>query len=346
MDRSLPRSSRSFIARRGKALLTLAGIALVLQVAAGVGMSYWAGPAKVRRAVDAFEPYWLGAMLGGLLISFVGYYLVYQEIFRVEGGPDLSRREMIAVVGTGFSGFFAHGGAALDQYALRAAGASEREAAVRVTSLGGLEHGILGLGGCGAAIVVLALGLAKPPGDFTYPWAIIPVPGFLIAFWLAGRYEGRWRDAPGWRRKVGIFVDAVLLIRALFRHPLAHAPALFGMGLFWAADVFAAWAALAMFGFHMNGAPFVVAMATGMVFSRRTGPLGGAGVLTVVLALVVMYSGAPFALAVAGVFSYRVFALWIPLPFSLVALPTLRVLGDRSPGDAGAGEPVLEPRSA
>lgn len=252
---------------------------------------------------------------------------------------------MIATVATGFGGFFAHGGAALGHYALRAAGASDRESSVRVSSLGGLEHGILGLFGCGAGVAVLVMGRTRPPLDFSLPWAVVPIPGFLLAFYLARRYEHRFDDADGWRHKVGVFIDSILLIRQLFERPLAHAGALVGMGLFWAADLFAAWSGLAMFGYHMSWPPFIVGVATGMVFSRRTGPLGGAGILTVVLALTVMYSGAPFAVAVAGIFAYRVFALWIPMPFSLLALPVMRDLGPDSQEaeqEEAAGEPALE----
>lgn len=334
---------RSFIARRGTQIFALVAVALALQVAAGVGMGFWSGTSKVDLLLGNFSPYWLGVMCGALIVSFVGYYFVYQEVYRVEHGPDLTLRQMIAVVGTGFGGFFAHGGSALDHYALRASGADDREASVRVASLGGLEHGILGLFGLVTAIVVLLEGRGRPPLDFTLPWAIVPIPGFLLAFWLAERYRGHFRGAEGWRRKVGVFIDSILLIKDLFRHPLQHAPALGGMALFWAADLFAAWAGLAMFGFRMNGAAFAVAMATGMVFSRRTGPLGGAGILTVVLALTVEYSGAPFADAVAGIFAYRIFALWIPMPFSLLALPTIRGLGSgtRPEGDE-ASEPALE----
>ena len=101
-----------------------------------------------------------------------------------------------------------------------------------------------------------------------------------------------------------------------------------------------------------DGAQLVVGLATGMIFSRRTGPLGGAGILSVVLALTVMYSGAPFAVAVTGIFAYRVFALWLPMPFALASLPTLREIGqNREPEAEGVaetseGEPALEERRA
>jgi peptidoglycan/LPS O-acetylase OafA/YrhL len=59
----------------------------------------------------------------------------------------------------------------------------------------------LAIGGCAAAIAVLVSGRGQPPLDFTLPWAVIPIPGFLIGFWAADRYGDRFRDRSGWRRK-------------------------------------------------------------------------------------------------------------------------------------------------
>jgi hypothetical protein len=216
-----------------------------------------------------------------------------------------------------------------------------------VAALGGLEHGVLAIGGCAAAIAVLASGRGQPPMDFTVPWAVIPIPGFVIGFWAADRYGDRFRDQVGWRRKLGIFLDSIRIIRVLFAHPLRWGSALCGMALFWAADAFAAWAGLAMFGLHMNPAALFVGFATGMVFTRRTGPLAGAGVLALVLPLTIWVSGAPLAVAVAGVFVYRVLALLLPMPVSLAVLPTLRDMAQRpashTGGIEGVNEPALQP---
>jgi hypothetical protein len=113
------------------------------------------------------------------------------------------------------------------------------------------------------------------------------------------------------------------------------------MAVFWAADAFACWAGLAAFGYQMDAAALFVGFATGMVFTRRTGPLAGAGVLALVLPVTIWYSGAPFAVEIAGVFACRILALLLPMPVSLAALPTLRQLGEqRLPHAEGiAGQP-------
>jgi hypothetical protein len=99
----------------------------------------------------------------------------------------------------------------------------------------------------------------------------------------------------------------------------------------------------------MNAAALFVGFGTGMVFTRRTGPLAGAGVLALVLPLTIWVSGAPLAVAIVGVFAYRVLALLLPMPFSLAVLPTLREMRPRpvSPDQGtaeGTNEPALQPR--
>jgi uncharacterized membrane protein YbhN (UPF0104 family) len=288
---------------------------------------------------------WLAVMVGAIVISFVGYYWAYRGIYRVEQGPRLRRRQMIAVVAGGFGGFLAHGGSALDDYALRAAGSNKRDASSRVSALAGMEHGVMAVIGTIAGIVVLAEGRAAPPVDFSLPWAVIPVPGFALAFWLAERYRDRLRDRPGLAGKMGVFLESIHFNRLLFLRPHRHGPAVLGMTGYWLTDAFAMWAALAAFGYTMNAAALFIGYATGMVFTRRTGPLGGAGVLEVVLPVTIWVSGAPLPIAVVSVFVYRIVTLWLPMPFGLASLGTLRDMGKQgTPGaeqSATSTEPAL-----
>jgi hypothetical protein len=186
---------------------------------------------------------------------------------------------------------------------------------------------------------VLVSGLSRPNPGYTLPWAIIPVPGFLLAFWLAERYRHRFSESHGWRGWLGIFLGSIHIIRELFAHPLRWGWAVAGMAVFWAADALAAWAGLAAFGFRMNVAALYIGFATGMVFTRRTGPLAGAGVLALLLPLTIWVSGAPFAVAIVGVFTYRVLVLWLPMPVSLAVLPTLQKMAKAA---AAAAEETAE----
>jgi uncharacterized membrane protein YbhN (UPF0104 family) len=323
-------------------------VAGLLQLAGGAGSAYLAGFSAVDRALGSFDWPYLVALVEALGLSFVGYYFACRGVYRVEGGPDLRRRQMRSVVTAGFGGFLAHGGAAVDHYALQAAGANERDAKVGITAQDGLEHGVLSNIGEIAAILLLVKGATTPPLDFTVPWAVVPLLGFLIAFWLAERNRHRLRQASGWRAKIGIFLDAIHLVRELFRRPLRHGPALAGMTVFWLAEMATAWLGLAAFGYHMAVREFIVGFGTGMVFTRRTGPFAGAGVLELVLPLTIWASGAPFAVAVLGMFTYRVVSVRLPMPFALQSPPAVRHIGQTSlPGAESTApstnEPALRP---
>jgi len=126
---------------------------------------------------------------------------------------------------------------------------------------------------------------------------VIPVPAFAAPFWLASRYRARLAGRAGWRARLAVVLDAVLLIRALFARPVRHRAAIGGMALFWAGDALAAWSALAASGVLMNGAALLVGYCTGMVATRRTAPLAGAGTLALLLSLTIWASGAPLATA-------------------------------------------------
>ncbi|MGH2882855.1 MAG: hypothetical protein ACRDPA_09220, partial [Solirubrobacteraceae bacterium] len=234
-------------------------------------------------------------------------------------------------------------------FAMRAGGADKREANVRVGALAGFEHGVLAIIVSPAAIACLVTGAVIPRTDFTWPWAIIPGPAFVLVIWLAERYRDPLRGRGGWRRRLAIFLDTAHLVHTVIVHPRRHGLALGGMALYWGADMFALWAATAAFGFHMTALSVIVALGTGMVFTRRTAPLGGGGLMLVALTPTLWYgAGVPFAAATLGVAAYRFFTLWAPLPPALAAIPKLRDLGRTGADSARTGtrsdqgEPALE----
>jgi hypothetical protein len=313
------------------ALLMRVAVAVPLELAAGAGLAYLAGFGVVHTVLAAFDPVWTAVVAGALLVSFGGYLAAYWGILRVEAGPPLSGRQIGTVAAAGFGGFLVNGGGTVERTALEAAGADRGDARARLIGLAGLEQGVLAIGACGTAIAVLAVGASRPAADYTVPWAVIPVPGLVLAFWAAERYRNRLAGQPGWRGALGTFLVSVHLIRELLVHPWPWASAALGMALFWAADASATWGALAAFGYRMDPATFFVGFATGMVFTRRTGPLAGAGILALVLPLTIWTSGAPFAVAVVSVFTYRMLCIVLTLPLSLAVLPALRELSETRP---------------
>jgi uncharacterized membrane protein YbhN (UPF0104 family) len=312
--------------RKLAALIAAAGL---LGLSAGVGLSYVAGFGEVATVFTHFDWVWFVVALGAIIVSLLGYYVAYRSTFRAACGQLLEPREMRAVVVAGFSGLLSQT-TALDTGALRATGAQARETQVWVGALAGLEQGVLALGGCGAAIALLVSGLPMPL-SVSLPWAIAPIPGFALAFWVSARYGDQLRDRGGWRRRVAVFLDGIRLIMSLFKRSFTRDAAVPGMAVYWAAEATVLWLTLAAFGLQMSVAPLIVGFATGMLFSRRTSPMAGSGVLMVVMPISLVWAGAPLATAIVAVFAYRVITLWLPLPLALAMIPTLRTVLQRQP---------------
>jgi hypothetical protein len=330
-------------------LAGLIALVAVLYLAAGVGMAYVAGFGAVKDRLAHADWWWLVPSCAAVVLAFVGYYYGYRGIKWVEGGPELDRPALLAVVAAGFGGFLARGGTALDEFAMRAGGADEREAKVRIAAIGGFEHGTLAMIVCPAAIIALVIGVVVPRTDFTWPWAIIPPPAFVLVIGLAERYRDRLRGQGRWRDRLGMFFDVAHLVYAVISRPRQHGIALLGMAVYWGADMFALWTATAAFGFRMTVLSVIVCVGTGMLFTRRTAPLAGGGLMILALVPTLWYGGAvPYASATLGVVAYRFFTLWLPLPWSLAALPKLRELGRTGENTSGRGtrtskgEPALE----
>jgi hypothetical protein len=327
--------------RDAKDIFGLILLVAALYVAAGLGMTYVAGFGAVQHRLATAQWWWLGPSFAALVLGFWGYFLAYKGIAGAEGGPEIESTSLLAVVTAGFGGFLAHGGTVLDEFAMRSGCADEREAKVRVAALAGFEHGVLAMIVCPASIIAILLGLHIPKPDFTWPWAIIPPVGFGLAIWAAERYRERLHGQKGWRGRLGVSLDAVHIVWVNLRNPRAYGLSVLGMAIYWGGDMFGLWAATAAFGFQMSALSVIVVLGTGMIFTRRTGPLGGAGFIFVALVATMWYGvAAPFAAATLGVAAYRIFTLWVPLPASLAAVPKLRALGREGEDSSGRGTEV------
>jgi hypothetical protein len=338
--------TRPPLERNTRQLAVLVGFAALLYLAAGTGMAYVAGWDRVYERIVHAAWLWLLPAVGAVLIGYCGYYVAYRGLYVAEDGPSVGARPLMWIVAAGFGGLIAHGAGAFDERALRAGGFEKRQARVRVAALAGFEHGALALIVCPAAIIALLLGHTIPRRDFTVPWAIVPLPGFVLAGVLASRFAERVRHKRGIAGSIGVFLDCVQITLDLFRHPVRNRLAVVGMAVYWGAEMFALWTTTAAFGTRMGVLTVIVALGTGMIVTRRTGPFGGAGILLVALVPTLWYGAAvPFAAATLGVAAYQFFTLWLPLPAALVALPRLRRALDVSAAEADA-EAADAPRPA
>jgi hypothetical protein len=85
----------------------------------------------------------------------------------------------------------------------------------------------------------------------------------------------------------------------------------------WLADIAAFYAALRTFGLHLGVDKLILAYATGYAATRRSLPLGGAGVTEVLMSYPLYWVRQPLAPALAAVVAYRAFN------FLLAAMPAL-----------------------
>jgi uncharacterized membrane protein YbhN (UPF0104 family) len=320
-------------------LAALVVAAAALAAAAIFGLGWVAGWTAMWHRLEHADWQWVPIAVAGEVVAYVGYIVAYREVARVEGGAELRLPHLAALVATGFGVFVAAGGFALDREALERAGLDGREARRRVLGLGALEYAVLGPAAAIAGGIILARG-GKAGPSLTLPWLIgVPV-GFALAFWLL-RFRGGWERRGGWRGWLATALESVDCLRCLAIRPLRHGSAFVGCAVYWLGDVFCLWATLHAFDSKAPVTALILGYATGYALTRRTLPLGGAGVVEALLPFALGWVGIPLAPAVLAVVSYRLVNLWLPMLPALAGLPALR-----RTGEGAADRRVLQNRSA
>lgn len=319
-------------------LVATVAVAAALALGASVGVAWTAGFAEVVHTLLNPSWPWLAAAAAGQVVAYFGYTLAYREIVRAEGGTELEAPKAAALVATGFGVFVHAGGFALDRAALERAGLSEREARARVLGLGFLEYLVLAPAAAIAAGFVLVWREGISP-SLTVPWLVgVPV-GVVVALVAVSQRRRVDRRRGGWRRYVRDALDALALVLSLASRPLTYGLGVAGMALYWIGDVFTLWAALHAFFAHSPPlSHLLLGYATGYALTRRTLPLGGAGVVEALLPFALGWVAIGLAPALAAVLAYRVLNLWLPMIPALAGLPTLQAMSRRRP--AGAGREV------
>jgi uncharacterized membrane protein YbhN (UPF0104 family) len=311
-------------------LAILVGAAAVLALGAAVGVASLAGFGAVWQRLAHSNWYWLPVALAGEIVAYLGYTLAYWKVARAERGAELELPHAAALVTAGFGVFAAAGGFSFDARALARAGLSERAARARVMALGALEYAVLAPATAVAALVVL-LQLPHVGLGLTLPWLIGVPLGVAIALLLLC-HRDRFERRGGWRQKVAHLLEVVALLKCLATNPNAYGLAFVGVALYWLGDIFCLWAALHVFSAHTPPvAQLVLGYATGYALTRRTLPLGGAGIVEAFLPLALSWIEIALAPALLAVFAYRLINLWLPLVPALVSLPALRRATRRRP---------------
>ena len=293
-------------------------LAPVAAVAALVLMGSVAGLPALHRVVSHFSPGWVAVAAGGQVLAIAAYVLAYRHAVAADAGPRLPVSLTARLVTAGFSAFLVGGGFSMDRWALKDLFEDDTTATVRVAALGALEWGLLAPAACLAAVALLVEGGAAR--SLLLSWVIgVPV-GFALALPLATPDRARrlQEEDRRWRRGLGALLGGVAILRRLAARPGESWPALLGITVYWAADVASLYAGLRAFGTVVPADRVLVAYASGYALSRRSLPLGGAGITEVLLVLALTWVRVPLASALAGVTVYRGLNLLVPsLPAAL-----------------------------
>jgi uncharacterized membrane protein YbhN (UPF0104 family) len=276
------------------------------------------GADKVGRAFDHLDAVWIALIAGAEFLAYPAYMLAYRSIARVHGHAPLALPLVARVVIAGFGPFSIGGGFGVDKQALSALQEDEHSARVRVLALGILEWAVLAPTACVVSIVFIVQEANILP-SLMWPWAIgVPV-GFTFGLWASTpqRIERLSRIRGKRREWVANALEGVGVLRTLIRNPRLYAGAWLGTSLYWAADISAFYGGLRTFGLDPGAGKVILAYATGYAATRRSLPLGGAGVTEVLMTYSLYWVREPLAPALAAVVAYRAFN------FLLAATPAL-----------------------
>ncbi len=279
----------------------IAGIAVIL-------IARVTGADAVGRAFDHVEPGWIALIAGAEVIAYIAYVVAYRSVASVHGHAPLALPLVTRVVVAGFGPFALGGGFGIDKQVLHALHEDERSARIRVMALGTLEWAVLAPTTCVVSIIFLVQGANIMP-SLLWPWAIAVPVGFGFALWASApsrverlsTFRGRRLD---WLSEL---LEGVGVIRTLIRSPRVYLGAWVGTALYWAADIAAFYGGLRTFGLDPSAGKVILAYATGYAATRRSLPLGGAGVTEVLMTYALYWVRLPLAPALGAVSAYRLF---------------------------------------
>jgi uncharacterized membrane protein YbhN (UPF0104 family) len=293
-------------------LMTVVAFALALAAVAAVALIN--GFSSFRHAWSHLHPGWLGLIVVGELLALPAYAGVYRKVAELEGGPHTPSPLLLRLVIAGFGPFAPDGGFALDKRALEALEEDEHSATIRVLGLGALEWALLAPAAWLAALVLLIADDPRPMPSLLWPWVIAVPIGFAIGLWLAvpERTERISGGDSRWHRLVGKALQGVGVLHTLARDLVRSWLAWTGIALYWALDIAAFYGAVRFVGLRPDLGETILAYATGYALTRRSMPLGGAGVTELLMTFALHWVGQPIAPALAAVVVYRVFNFVLP----------------------------------
>jgi uncharacterized membrane protein YbhN (UPF0104 family) len=306
-------------------------VATVIAAVAVVIIAHVTGADAIGHAFEDVDLPWIALLAGAELITYPAYMLAFRSIAGLHGHAAPNLPVVARVVVAGFGPFSLGGGFGIDKQALEAIDSDERSARIRVIALGTLEWAVLAPVACTVSIIFLITGEDVMP-SLLWPWALAVPLGFGLAFWASARSERLSRIGGKHRDWLAQMLEGVGFVNSLVTHPRKYMGAWVGTTIYWAADIVAFYAALRMFGLHPGAGKVIIAYGTGYAATRRSLPLGGAGVTEALMTYALYWVREPLAPALAAVLAYRVFN------FLLVAAPAVVAHRQLQPMLAAAAE--------
>ncbi len=277
----------------------------------------------LRRFIDAWthpQLLLLPLVAAGAILAVLTYIVAYRALMHFDDGPDISIPMAVRIVTHGFGPFVPAGGFDVDKRAIEGLFGDANEAGLRVFAIGAMELAVLAPAACASAIALLADGARHQVDSTLWPWAVGVPAGFVLGFLVVDKLRrGVDPGRPGLAGAWGRAIRGAWMLTDLGRQPVDGWPALLGMAAYWTCDIASFYAAARFLAVPINLEEAIVAYATGYALTRRSLPLGGAGVTEVLMTFALHWVGVPIPTALAIVVVYRLFnfvfpaapALWV-----------------------------------
>ena len=329
--------------------MLLSAVAAGLAAVAVLALAAATGVDQVGNAFSDVHPGWIALIAGAELLAYPAYMIAYRSVARVHGHAPLALPLVARVVIAGFGPFSVGGGFGVDRQALQALHEDEHSARVRVLALGTLEWAVLAPTACIDSIILLAVGANIMP-SLLWPWAIAVPVGLGLGLWVsaparvAKLSEKRGRVWQALTRGL----EGMAVLKTMARNPRTYWGAWLGTALYWTADIAAFYAALRTFGLSPGVEKVIIAYATGYAATRRSLPLGGAGITEVLMTYSLYWVRLPLAPALAAVVAYRFFNFLLAATPGLIAHQQLQTMirenAGLTDGRQRRGPPGPDPR--
>jgi uncharacterized protein (TIRG00374 family) len=322
----------TWVRRVGAVLITLAVIDYLV-------LPQIAGTRKDFHLLDEIRPWWVVLGVGLEALSLVCYSLLTQSLLpkRRPTFPWLIRSDLTAL---GLSHVLPGGSASSSAVRFRLlheGGAAPGDTAVALA--------VEAIGSTMALVAVfwVALLVSIPVVGFNTLYLVsagigaVLVAGVVVGFVQLSHHEAPGAEllgrlTPHLPRRVRPRVERAVrsgslhLAQLLANRSGLRRSALCAVGN-WAFDAASLWVFLAAYGHRMNPGKLLVAYGLANLVATLPISPGGLGIVEGILIPSLVGFGAPSAIAVLGVISWRLFEFWAPIPVAGITYLSLRIQG-------------------